>query len=159
MVNEVYVLVTKLGPEGASAVDKDEYEFMPGRLVHNCGMIPGAPKPQEEPDTSRLILHIDLDCFYAQVERTTAPSIHAELSPRVVYCADERTGVPRDQPLAVQQWGGLIAINYAARRAGISRHDTAATGRQRCPELHVSSQFARRVPWFAHAMFPRSLPM
>lgn len=46
---------------------------------------------------SRVILHLDLDCFYAQVEM-------------------RRLGVARDQPLAVQQWDGVIAVNYAARK-------------------------------------------
>lgn len=34
-----------------------------------------------------------------------------------------RLGIPREVPLAVQQWEGLIAINYAARAAGITRHE------------------------------------
>lgn len=38
----------------------------------------------------RVIAHLDLDCFYAQVERV-------------------RLSIPFDKPLAVQQWGALIA--------------------------------------------------
>jgi DNA polymerase eta len=53
-----------------------------------------------------VVLHVDLDCFYAAVE-------HVRLS------------IPKDQPLAVQQWDGLIAVNYAARAAGIARHERA----------------------------------
>lgn len=34
-----------------------------------------------------------------------------------------RLGIPYTQPLAVQQWEGLIAVNYAARAAGIARHE------------------------------------
>lgn len=44
----------------------------------------------------RVISLCDLDCFYAQVEGV-------------------RLKVDPDEPLAVSQWGGLIAINYAAR--------------------------------------------
>lgn len=33
-----------------------------------------------------------------------------------------RLNIPRDVPCAVQQWEGLIAVNYAARAAGITRH-------------------------------------
>jgi nucleotidyltransferase/DNA polymerase involved in DNA repair len=51
----------------------------------------------------RGIVHIDLDAFYAQVEQT-------------------RLGIPVDEPLCVQQWSGLIAVNYAARAKGIKRH-------------------------------------
>ena len=50
----------------------------------------------------RVILHIDLDCFYAQVESI-------------------RLGIPQDEPLAVQQWGSLLAVNYAARKFNIKR--------------------------------------
>lgn len=38
----------------------------------------------------RVILHLDLDCFYAQVEHN-------------------RLKIPLTVPLAVQQWNGLIA--------------------------------------------------
>lgn len=34
-----------------------------------------------------------------------------------------RLGISKDQPLAVQQWDGLIAVNYPARAAGIARHE------------------------------------
>jgi hypothetical protein len=34
-----------------------------------------------------------------------------------------RLGIPKEQPLAVQQWEGLIAVNYPARAAGIVRHE------------------------------------
>lgn len=33
-----------------------------------------------------------------------------------------RLGIPTEQPLTVQQWEGL-AVNYAARAAGIVRHE------------------------------------
>ena len=48
----------------------------------------------------RVILHLDLDAFYAQVEH-------------------KRLNIPREVPLAVQQWQGIIAVNYPARAAGI----------------------------------------
>jgi nucleotidyltransferase/DNA polymerase involved in DNA repair len=62
---------------------------------------------------SKEIVHIDLgtpplytvtmiDCFYCQVEQ-----VHL--------------GIPYDTPAAVQQWQSLIAVNYAARAAGIKR--------------------------------------
>jgi len=66
----------------------------------------------------RVIMHLDLDAFYAQVEMV-------------------RLGVPRDLPLAVQQWGSLIAINYPARKYGISRRDSAASGLAKCPSLRL----------------------
>lgn len=64
----------------------------------------------------RVILHIDLDCFYCQVEH-------------------RRLGIPRDIPLAVQQWDGLIAVNYPARARGISRHMRAKEAKSKCNDL------------------------
>lgn len=71
----------------------------------------------------RVIAHIDLDAFYAQCEMI-------------------RLNTPRDQPLAVQQWQSLIAVNYAARPFGVSRMITAEEARKRCPQLltpHVAT--------------------
>ncbi|KAJ3362905.1 DNA-directed DNA polymerase eta rad30 [Allomyces arbusculus] len=71
----------------------------------------------------RCIIHLDLDCFYCQVEQ-------------------KRLGVPATVPLAVQQWQGLIAVNYAARAAGIQRHMTVTHARQKCPDIrfvHVAT--------------------
>ncbi|UNI24423.1 DNA-directed DNA polymerase [Purpureocillium takamizusanense] len=71
----------------------------------------------------RVIAHIDLDAFYAQCEMV-------------------RLGVPEDKPLAVQQWQGLIAVNYPARAAGIGRHCNITEAKKLCPELiaqHVAT--------------------
>ena len=48
-----------------------------------------------------------------------------------------RLGVAEDQPLAVQQWQGLIAINYPAREFGLSRHVTISEAKQKCPHIVV----------------------
>ncbi|EEP78899.1 conserved hypothetical protein [Uncinocarpus reesii 1704] len=53
-----------------------------------------------------------------------------------------RLNTPRTQPLAVQQWDSLIAVNYAARPFNISRMITAKEARARCPQLmmvHVAT--------------------
>lgn len=53
-----------------------------------------------------------------------------------------RLGVPDDQPLAVQQWQGLIAINYPAREFGLNRHVTINEAKQKCPQIicqHVAT--------------------
>ncbi|KAK5164996.1 hypothetical protein LTR04_001606 [Oleoguttula sp. CCFEE 6159] len=71
----------------------------------------------------RVIAHIDLDAFYAQCEMV-------------------RLGLPEDQPLAVQQWQGLIAINYPARKFGLNRHITITEAQKLCPKLicqHVAT--------------------
>jgi DNA polymerase eta len=48
-----------------------------------------------------------------------------------------RLGVAETQPLAVQQWQGLIAINYPAREFGLNRHVTITEAKTKCPEIVV----------------------
>ncbi|KAF9736828.1 hypothetical protein PMIN06_012824 [Paraphaeosphaeria minitans] len=79
----------------------------------------------------RAIAHIDLDAFYAQ-------------------CETVRLGLDPSKPLAVQQWQGLIAINYPARAFGLSRHVTSAEALKACPELmlqHVATWKAGEETW------------
>lgn len=71
----------------------------------------------------RVISLIDLDAFYAQ-------------------CETIRLNLPEDQPLAVQQWGGLIAINYPSREHGVTRFMDMAEAKRLCPDLmfqHVAT--------------------
>ncbi|ROT41638.1 sister chromatid cohesion protein Eso1 [Sodiomyces alkalinus F11] len=71
----------------------------------------------------RVVAHIDLDAFYAQCEMV-------------------RLGIPEDQPLAVQQWQNLIAVNYPARGFGVGRHCTITDAKKLCPNLvaqHVAT--------------------
>ncbi len=70
------------------------------------------------PDWRRVIALVDLDCFYCQ-------------------CEHKRLGIPITEPLGVTQWGALIAINYAARRAGISRGDNAVSAKKKIPTIHL----------------------
>ena len=70
-----------------------------------------------------MIAHLDLDAFYAQCEMV-------------------RLGTSAETPLAVQQWGSLIAVNYAARPFGITRMISAVEAKKRCPGLvlqHVAT--------------------
>ncbi|BFZ61597.1 N-acetyltransferase eso1 [Saitoella coloradoensis] len=48
-----------------------------------------------------------------------------------------RLSQPPHLPLAVQQWQGLIAINYPARAYGIQRHITVKEALEKCPELKL----------------------
>lgn len=66
----------------------------------------------------RCIALVDYDAFYAQCEMV-------------------RLGVAETQPLAVQQWQGLIAINYPARDFGLNRHVTVTEAKTKCPEIIV----------------------
>ncbi|KAI1104543.1 sister chromatid cohesion protein Eso1 [Jackrogersella minutella] len=82
----------------------------------------------------RVIAHIDLDAFYAQCEMV-------------------RLGIAEDQPLAVQQWQGLIAVNYPARSFGIGRHCTVTDAKKLCPKLiaqHVATWKEGDETWAYH---------
>ncbi|KAI1407804.1 sister chromatid cohesion protein Eso1 [Hypoxylon sp. FL1857] len=82
----------------------------------------------------RVIAHIDLDAFYAQCEML-------------------RLGIAEDQPLAVQQWQGLIAVNYPARTFGIGRHCTVTDAKKLCPKLiaqHVATWKEGDEKWAYH---------
>lgn len=66
----------------------------------------------------RIIMHLDLDCFYCQVEQ-------------------KRLSLDASEPLAVQQWSSLVAVNYSARVFGVSRHDTIEEAVKKCPSLKL----------------------
>lgn len=72
---------------------------------------------------SSCLLPIDVDAAYAQFEMS-------------------RLRLPKDKPVAVQQWQGLIAVNYPARKFDISRHETVSEAKKKCPDLiavHVAT--------------------
>ncbi|EAT77740.2 hypothetical protein SNOG_14888 [Parastagonospora nodorum SN15] len=82
----------------------------------------------------RVIAHVDLDAFYAQ-------------------CETVRLGLDPSLPLAVQQWQGLIAINYPARAFGLSRHVTSSEALKQCPDLilqHVATWKEGDEKWAYH---------
>jgi DNA polymerase eta len=82
----------------------------------------------------RIIAHVDLDAFYAQ-------------------CETVRLGLDPSLPLAVQQWQGLIAINYPARAFGLSRHVTSTEAIKQCPDLilqHVATWKEGDEKWAYH---------
>ncbi|KAH8660748.1 hypothetical protein BGZ60DRAFT_382120 [Tricladium varicosporioides] len=82
----------------------------------------------------RVVAHVDLDAFYAQCEMV-------------------RLGVAEDQPLAVQQWQSLIAVNYAARKFGLNRHVTITEAKKNCPTIicqHVATWKEGDEKWAYH---------
>lgn len=68
------------------------------------------------PDTDRVILHFDADCFYAQCEELRDPRL-------------------RSCPLAVTQKFLIVTCNYPARALGVSKLMSIKEAMQRCPEL------------------------
>lgn len=77
-----------------------------------------------DPRFHRVVLHVDLDAFYCQ-------------------CESKRLGIDPTTPLCVEQWGGLIAVNYPARRLGVTRHmrvkDALARNIQGVKFVHVET--------------------
>ncbi|XP_019877684.2 DNA polymerase eta [Aethina tumida] len=73
--------------------------------------------------TNRVIVLIDMDCFYCQVEEN--------LDPRL-----------KGLPIAVVQYnawrgGGIIAVNYPARDKGVTRHMRGEDAKAKCPEIQL----------------------
>ncbi|KAK5732435.1 N-acetyltransferase eso1 [Elasticomyces elasticus] len=66
----------------------------------------------------RVIALIDFDAFYAQ-------------------CETVRLDLPPTEPLAVQQWNAIIALNYAAREYGLKRGVSVDDAKARCPHLRL----------------------
>ncbi|XP_019230146.1 PREDICTED: DNA polymerase eta [Nicotiana attenuata] len=81
------------------------------------------PVARPESSDSRVIAHVDMDCFYVQVEQRKQPSL-------------------RGQPAAVVQYnswqgGGLIAVSYEARKFGVKRSMRGDEAKEVCPEIHL----------------------
>lgn len=68
-------------------------------------------------EKSMVIFHLDLDCFYCQVEM-------------------KRLSLDRTRPMAVRQWTGLVAVNYPARDRGVKRFMRLQEARRACPEIN-----------------------
>ncbi|XP_012733910.2 DNA polymerase iota [Fundulus heteroclitus] len=64
----------------------------------------------------RVILHFDLDCFYAQVEMIRNPAL-------------------RDVPLGIQQKYIIVTCNYMARERGVTKLMSVTDAKEKCPEL------------------------
>ncbi|XP_043577115.1 DNA polymerase iota isoform X2 [Chiloscyllium plagiosum] len=64
----------------------------------------------------RVIVHIDLDCFYAQVEMLRNPEFQGK-------------------PLAVHQKHMVVTCNYEARKCGVSKVMSVFEALEICPEM------------------------
>ncbi|KAL8201549.1 hypothetical protein R6Q57_010696 [Mikania cordata] len=81
------------------------------------------PVARPETSDSRIIAHVDMDCFYVQVEQRKQPHL-------------------RGQPTAVVQYnswkgGGLIAVGYEARKDGVKRSMRGDEAKKVCPEIQL----------------------
>ncbi|XP_018058181.1 PREDICTED: DNA polymerase eta [Atta colombica] len=74
---------------------------------------------------NRIVVLIDMDCFFCQVEIKLQPQHEGK-------------------PLAVvqyNQWemGGIIAVNYEARSFGVTRHMRGKEAKEKCPDIVLVS--------------------
>ncbi|XP_071708746.1 LOW QUALITY PROTEIN: DNA polymerase eta-like [Rutidosis leptorrhynchoides] len=81
------------------------------------------PIARPETSDSRIIAHVDMDCFYVQVEQRKQPHL-------------------RGKPAAVVQYnswkcGGLIAVGYEARKDGVKRSMRGDEAKKVCPQIHL----------------------
>ncbi|TGO07848.1 hypothetical protein BTUL_0242g00130 [Botrytis tulipae] len=79
----------------------------------------------------RVIALVDFDAFYAQCEMV-------------------RLRLDASQPLAVQQWNAIIALNYAARGFGFSCGASVEEVRRLCPNIimqHVATWREGETSW------------
>ncbi|KAM6471063.1 DNA polymerase iota isoform 2-T2 [Liasis olivaceus] len=65
---------------------------------------------------NRIIVHLDLDCFYAQVEMICNPEL-------------------RSKPLGVQQKYLVVTCNYEARKVGVKKCMGVEEAKAKCPDL------------------------
>jgi DNA polymerase iota len=75
---------------------------------------------RKAPDTARVVIHVDVDCFYAQVEENRNPAL-------------------RGKPLAVTQKYLCVTTNYAARARGVAKMMGLKDAVAQCPELQLVS--------------------
>lgn len=83
----------------------------------------GMPVARPEPQDARVIAHVDMDCFYVQVEQRKQPEL-------------------RGLPTAVVQYnswkgGGLIAVSYEARKFGVKRSMRGDEAKKVCPNIQL----------------------
>ncbi|KAG7612133.1 UmuC domain [Arabidopsis suecica] len=81
--------------------------------------------PVARPETSdaRVIVHVDMDCFYVQVEQRKQPELRGLPSAVVQY----------------NEWqgGGLIAVSYEARKCGVKRSMRGDEAKAACPQIQL----------------------
>lgn len=70
----------------------------------------------DEHKHNRVIIHIDIDCFYAQVEEIRNPLL-------------------RTKPVGIQQKNIVVTCNYVARTFGIKKLMLLTDAQQLCPDL------------------------
>jgi nucleotidyltransferase/DNA polymerase involved in DNA repair len=107
----------------------------------------------EKDDSSRVVIHFDLDAFYVACERELNPDLRSV--PTVVSqynpygSLDETNAKDVSRRLIVDPGsssnnnksadanGGLIAVSYEARAMGVCRQDRGLDAARKCPDLRI----------------------
>ena len=83
----------------------------------------------------RTIIHIDIDCFYAQVEMINSPIL-------------------RTKPLGIKQKNIVVTCNYVAREAGVKKTSWIKDALKICPDLVlVNGEDLHRYRQFSENIF------
>ncbi|AWP07467.1 putative DNA polymerase iota-like [Scophthalmus maximus] len=86
------------------------------KFLINCVSGPSLYKTSGPTSAHRVILHFDLDCFYAQVEMIRNPAL-------------------REVPLGIQQKYIIVTCNYVAREQGLTKLMSVTDAKEKCPQL------------------------
>jgi DNA polymerase eta len=93
-------------------------------------------RKQVELTNTRVVCHIDMDCFYVQVERGINPSLKGRPVAVSQYnpFGDLKTVKPHESRVDISN-GSLIAVSYEARAQGVKRNMRGAEAKTVCPDL------------------------
>ncbi|XP_039177842.1 DNA polymerase iota isoform X2 [Crotalus tigris] len=97
-------------PGPSRGLSRDSLSAVEGVLCHHGQAVP------KENGWNRIIVHLDLDCFYAQVEMICNPEL-------------------RSKPLGVQQKYLVVTCNYEARNLGVKKLMGVKEAKEKCPNL------------------------
>jgi DNA polymerase IV (DinB-like DNA polymerase) len=83
----------------------------------------GGTLPVDDPDPSRIVLHVDMDCFYASCERLREPALRGE--PVVVGMGYEPG----------ETFGAVATASYEARAFGVESAQPISTALEALPRV------------------------
>lgn len=89
----------------------------------------------------KVIIHVDFDCYYAQVEEVLNPEL-------------------KSKPMGIKQRFHIVTSNYKARDYGIKKMDLISDALKKCPELVIVNgedlgrykTYSKRIGELLHSM-------
>lgn len=83
----------------------------------------------------RVVAHIDMDCFYCQVESRLDPSLRGIPMAVVQYNPNDCKKILPSENRKNIGLGSIIAVNYEARACGVKRIMRGNEARKACPDI------------------------